>query len=1205
MKRALMPAAFLLALLSGLASAPLRGQGAALVRDINVSGESGFSASMPHDFLTVGSRIFFLADSPSQGGFLPQVAATDGTPTGTEFLGAPCTDPSCGSKATFIAASAASAASATGGTGETLFFTTEVDFFNHLLWRSDGTRAGTFPLTTPGLELDPAGDQPGAYARVGKQLFFGACAGEQCGLYKSDGTVAGTGLVAALGAVPLSLTSLGEQLFFFARASDGLLALFVSDGTAAGTHSLASSPSSLLGGLTAATGRVFFFGGDLGATQGEELWTSDGTAAGTRAVTSFEAPNPFDFAQPFQAVGGRLYFVADDVTHGPEIWTSDGTPAGTRRVTEFGYDQPFPNPVQMGALGQRLLFLATDGIHPTQLWSTTGTPESTAPVASITASGSLLVPAGPSHLLFIGFDDPQGAGQVWTTDGTAGGTRPLLPGCPGSACGNVGAGPFALGGAAFLVQNDAAGKPFLWRTDGTASGTRRWSDETVHPFLSPFATVPGLAVLGGRVFYSGMDTAAVDTVDNEELWSSDGRSGGTHLVADLFRQAPGSAPANLTAVGGEVFFTATDGVTTGLWRSAGTADSTQPLAGAAQTLTAASGLLFFTQNGTDGMLRLWRTDGTAAGTRELPASDGARLVDGVSVAYRGQLAFAQQRNGGVEIWQSDGTDSGTGLLLALPAAVAGIEDLTAFDNELYFVADDAQQQRTVWRSDGTAAGTRQVSQSIGYRVDPHFVRLAPWVFFVGFDDQDRFLLWRTDGTPGGTTAVYTGFFFDTLDVTDPVVFGGTLYFLAPTSATQRGIFRSDGTEAGTTLVLELGAEEDEPPSSPGTYPPAEFTVVGDLLFFVGDDGVHGRELWRSDGTTAGTVLVRDLFPGFLPSSPIGLTAAAGRLYFSADDGVHGRELWQSDGTADGTRLVEDVAPGAESSSPSGITTTTDRLYWSADDGLHGRELWSLPLSGPTGCQPGDTRLCLAANRFQVEIAWRDFQGNTGVGHAVPLTADTGYFWFFASTNVETVVKVLDARALNQAFWVFYGALSNVEYTMTVTDTQTGLTRRYFNPAGQLASVGDTAGFGPLGSYARETPAAPASDFSLASTLVSARTDARAATGVCAPGPKRLCLQGGRFAVIAAWTDFQGKTGTGTAVPLTPDTGYFWFFDPTNVEVMTKVLDGRAVTGKFWFFYGALSNVAYTLTVTDTQTGTVKIYKNPSGQFGSVADTGAF
>src|SRR5438128_2324241 len=110
------------------------------------------------------------------------------------------------------------------------------------------------------------------------------------------------------------------------------------------------------------------------------------------------------------------------------------------------------------------------------------------------------------------------------------------------------------------------------------------------------------------------------------------------------------------------------------------------------------------------------------------------------------------------------------------------------------------------------------------------------------------------------------------------------------------------------------------------------------------------------------------------------------------------------------------------------------------------------------CTASATALCLAAQRFNVEIRWKDFQGNTGQGQAVGLTPDTGYFWFFTDNNIELVVKDLDARTFNNNFWVFFGALSNVEYTLTVTDTATGRTKSYVNPSGQFASVGDTAAF---------------------------------------------------------------------------------------------------------------------------------------------------
>lgn len=111
------------------------------------------------------------------------------------------------------------------------------------------------------------------------------------------------------------------------------------------------------------------------------------------------------------------------------------------------------------------------------------------------------------------------------------------------------------------------------------------------------------------------------------------------------------------------------------------------------------------------------------------------------------------------------------------------------------------------------------------------------------------------------------------------------------------------------------------------------------------------------------------------------------------------------------------------------------------------------------CAPGAETLCLNNGRFKVQVHWRvGSQGTGATGQAVSMTADTGSFWFFSSNNVELVVKVVDGRAFNNKFWVFYGALTNVEYTVTVTDTQTGVVKTYFNPQGQLASVADTAAF---------------------------------------------------------------------------------------------------------------------------------------------------
>jgi photosystem II stability/assembly factor-like uncharacterized protein len=114
---------------------------------------------------------------------------------------------------------------------------------------------------------------------------------------------------------------------------------------------------------------------------------------------------------------------------------------------------------------------------------------------------------------------------------------------------------------------------------------------------------------------------------------------------------------------------------------------------------------------------------------------------------------------------------------------------------------------------------------------------------------------------------------------------------------------------------------------------------------------------------------------------------------------------------------------------------------------------------PTPCVADASTLCLNSGRFKVRVAWQvPSNGSGGDASAVPLTSDTGYFWFFSANNIELVVKVVDGRPVNGKFWVFYGALSNVEYFVTVTDTLTGVTRTYSNPNGQQSSVADTLAF---------------------------------------------------------------------------------------------------------------------------------------------------
>jgi len=209
-------------------------------------------------------------------------------------------------------------------------------------------------------------------------------------------------------------------------------------------------------------------------------------------------------------------------------------------------------------------------------------------------------------------------------------------------------------------------------------------------------------------------------------------------------------------------------------------------------------------------------------------------------------------------------------------------------------------------------------------------------FGVGSGEQQG--LWRSDGTAAGTVRVKD------VPVSDELTaINGTLFFMGFDYQHGYEPWKSDGTTAGTVLVKDIGV------GTVGSYPKG-FTGVGGTVYFAADGG-EGEELWKTDGTAAGTVLVKDIRKGAFPlgggpagSFPRELTELNGRLYFTADNGdsaknANGRELWTSDGTPKGTRMVKDIFPGKSSSAPAFLTNINGRLYFTATDGVHGVELW--------------------------------------------------------------------------------------------------------------------------------------------------------------------------------------------------------------------------------------------------------------------------
>lgn len=270
----------------------------------------------------------------------------------------------------------------------------------------------------------------------------------------------------------------------------------------------------------------------------------------------------------------------------------------------------------------------------------------------------------------------------------------------------------------------------------------------------------------------------------------------------------------------------------------------------------------------------------------------------------------------------------------------------------------------------------------------------------------------------------------------------------------------------------------------------------------------------------------------------------------------------------------------------------------------------------TAEHPTSPPLLLHDERFSVQATWRTADGQRGVGTPIGFSRESGRFWFFAAGNTELVVKVLDASPVNGQIWVFWGALSDVEYWLTVTDRSTGAIRRYHNPPGTLCGGADTRAFPsvpPPGSLAGASGSARALSLPLAGPgaafvpplVAGPMSVAAPAAAACTSGAQSLCLAGNRFRVEAGWRLPNGTSGPARAVAADADSGSFWFFGPDNLELTVKVLDGRGVNGKFWVFFGALSDVEYTVTVTDTATNAVRTYRNAPGTLCGQADTSAF
>ena len=376
------------------------------------------------------------------------------------------------------------------------------------------------------------------------------------------------------------------------------------------------------------------------------------------------------------------------------------------------------------------------------------------------------------------------------------------------------------------------------------------------------------------------------------------------------------------------------------------------------------------------------------------ASGGVSSFPGKLTAV-GNTLFFKANNGqdGFELWKSNGTSSGTVMVKDINSgsgsqASSNPNYLTEMGNTLYFSAmDTTNNGHQLWKSDGTASGTVMVTAiNSGGTANPGihtdgFVVMNNNLYFSADDGPNGVELWKSDGTASGTVMVKditsgSAGSFSYTPAVKPVDMNNELYFNANDGNNGYELWKSDGTASGTVMVkdINIGGSDSFP---------QHLTVVGNTLYFDANDGTNGNELWKSDGTASGTVMVKDIAPiGTSASSPQYLTGIGNTLYFQATDGTNGIELWKSDGTASGTVMVQDINSGGSGSSPKYLTVVDNTLYFQATDGTNGNELWKSDGTASGTVMVQDIHSSAASSSYPQHL--------TAFGNTLYFQADDGY-----------------------------------------------------------------------------------------------------------------------------------------------------------------------------------------------------------------------
>lgn len=461
------------------------------------------------------------------------------------------------------------------------------------------------------------------------------------------------------------------------------------------------------------------------------------------------------------------------------VWSPDNTP-----VEVYGLVPKVSS--SFVELHGRKYFIGDDGVSGTEVWSTDGTASGTRLLKDITNASVIKIEnlSVVDNRLFFTIGDYYTGQQLWSSDGTPMGTQQLV--AAKKRISRDAVPVVAFEGKWLFTENEG-----LWQTDGTTAGTEL--------LKGGIDAVTNLTVAGNRLYFSARssDTSTV------ELWTSDGTTVGTHLVKNINPNGS-SYPSNYKAFGNKLLLKAKDANGFyGLWISDGTDIGTTELKSinvSGDFITLGQQYLMYAADSINGG-ELWLSDGTANGTvlvKDINQGSGNSYINLVAELNGIGYFSADDGTHGTELWRTDGSDSGTYLLkdIAVGTSTSAPNHVHIVDNKLLFVAKDSAET-SLWVSDGTANNTVKVKDINPNGQDGVSFQavLGNKYYFMAYDDVHGQELWQSDGTSSGTYMIKDITSGGSTTISNLSLVGGKLFF-----SVAGNIWVSDGTNDGTKML---------------------------------------------------------------------------------------------------------------------------------------------------------------------------------------------------------------------------------------------------------------------------------------------------------------------------------------------------------------------------------------------------------------------